>query len=227
VVLGRGIERAGRTQCWRPTRYIEKPNGWRHTGLRHQDTHMNDEDSIVAGSNANTLAAVDLTCKLMRAKHSAKLVVFAAGRPPYLAVEQADISEGSIMAAAFKRRIGLCVTNPPAVIILDQNKNTQEDIEMGLMKVRDNGLTSAAIVTVAVHLPRVQEFCKQAQREFSQLKQLKVDFVCSEDVLASRHRLYRRLFNAVWSSRAFHRTQVMEENGLRALREGRYKLEFR
>src|SRR5262249_1871072 len=85
-VLGRGIERVQTRygSVWRPTRYLEQPSAdGSHTGNRNP-AEQHDETSLIAGGHANLLAASTLFNRLRRQGATPNLVIFAAGRPPYL-----------------------------------------------------------------------------------------------------------------------------------------------
>src|SRR5882724_4834894 len=98
-VLGRGIEKVATSagDVWRPTRYIEVPSErGGHTGKRARGLNLHDDRSVIAGSNANVLAACQY---LQQTQEPPRVVIFAAGRPGYIA--DAGITEGKVMLEKF------------------------------------------------------------------------------------------------------------------------------
>ena len=106
VVLGRGIEYV-EGRGWRPTTAIERlsEQGW-HPGIRERGLTPDSEGEIIlAGSNANIYAAVELFEKQSKEDAAPSLVIFAAGRPNYL-MDNPDptLSEGCVMNAKFQNK---------------------------------------------------------------------------------------------------------------------------
>ena len=109
VVLGRGIEQVdvGETKKWKPTRAIEELSLKKgHPGIRVKEITPEDENEsvVVAGANANVLAAVELFEELKGSDNQPGLVIFAAGRPDFLKNESDEtLSEGKILVEKFAR----------------------------------------------------------------------------------------------------------------------------
>lgn len=228
-ILGRGIEKVKTSSgyVWRPTRLIEKlsEKGW-HTGYRLQGLDPDNEFTVIAGSNANVLAAIQLLEELIKNGNPPQLIIFAAGRPPYL-VDDPDptLSEGTILAAKFVRSIKIDEANMPEIAIQSRNKNTRDDLEESLRLATEKGLKRLAVVTVSVHIERVREFFNLILKENPQFKNFDVSFFASEKVLLNRYRsvpLYKKLLARVEESAAYQETIEKERKGIEALRSGTY-----
>lgn len=226
-VLGRGIERVrtGAGLVWRPTRFIEKlGDDKQHTGLRHGGINENDDVSVIAGANANVLAAAQLFEELQNGNRAPKILIFAAGRPSYLIRLEPKLTEGSVLSARFSRAITPTFV-PPRVAVLDANKNTYDDAIESLRLAEREKIGNLEIITVAVHLPRTREFYLMAQNTNSALKRLSLHFHSSEKILLRRYATHQALCEAITllkSSRAYSRTAEREQQGLEDLRAGRY-----
>ena len=207
---------------WRPTRYIEAvtEQGW-HSGFRALNLKVDDDRSVVAGGNVNAVAAAILFRNHQQDGNPPKVVAFAAGRPGYLASDpDKTLSEGRILKERFLRLV-----RPPAtteIIIQDRNKDTRDDLFESLNLVRERGLSGVAIITIELHLPRTKEFLKMTVDENPSLAGIDVIFIPAEGILAARNQRYARVFSAVQKTKAWQRTQKMEESGVEALRHGRY-----
>ena len=222
-VLGRGIERVQTSsgERWRPTRYIEAADrDGHHTGYRARSATVNDDTSLVAGANANVLALCERwkECRLLQ--RQPPLIVFAAGRPPYLSQAEPLLTEGSVLSENFQRRTRIknCET-----LILAQNRNTKDDIFECARLAVARKLCDIEVITVSVHLPRTAELTRLAQLE---MPQLRFHLLASEAVLQRRYARFAR-FSAVYGeiqkSRVYLRTAVREAAGIRALRSGNYR----
>ena len=222
-VLGRGIERV-RTNSgarWRPTRYIEAvdENG-RHTGDRRREADMNDDHSLIAGANANLLALCQRWRECITLNHSPSMILFAAGRPDYLAGTEPFLTEGLILSEVFQRRTGAkgCET-----LILARNRNTRDDIFECARLAVERGLSEIEVITVSVHLPRTAEFARLAH---AGMPQTRFHLSASEDILRRRYRHFAGFDAALEKarrSRAGLRTEAREAAGVRALRAGEYR----
>lgn len=225
-ILGRGIEKVSTNvgEVWRPTRYIEllSPTGT-HTGQRVKGIGVNDDRSVIAGANANLLAACELFKMLQEDGRPPHIVVFAAGRPKYL-IDEPDptLTEGRVLEQSFVRRINIDKSQT-RLITLATNRDTKDDIEELLILAKRSGINEVAVITVAVHVPRAREFGAVAIRQMSSPP--KLDFLCAEDLLAARYRDRIQFASALTlsrASRAFERTREREDRGIRALRSGQY-----
>jgi hypothetical protein len=222
-VLGRGIERVktNRRSVWKPTRYVEALGDvGTHTGKRFAGLTIDDSAAVIAGSNANTLAAIDLFTNCRNARKPPKLVIFAAGRPDYLADDpDQDLTEGRILAERFAR--GACPRpDETQIVVLKHNRDTRDDIVETLRLVSSVRLKRLVVVTVAVHIPRAREIS-----DMLPISEVEIEFISAEELLARRYRGRRwsigfleRLIGSV----AYRRTLEREERGLLALRSGTY-----
>ena len=226
-VLGKGIEqtptKAG--MVWRPTRYIEQMSEiGRHTGFRVVGIDPDDNISVVAGSNANVLAATQLCTELYLNGMPPRLVIFPSGRPEYLAAHpDPTLTEAKVLSDRFVRscrRIGIDRTE---IVILGKSRNTREEVRdaLGLAAVR--GMRAMAIVTVAVHLARAHEFVRIAVEENPALSSVATTLVASEEILQRRYARFRRLseiLKGCATSQAYKRSAQSERAGIDALRHG-------
>ncbi len=221
--LGRGIERVQTSagERWRPTRYIEAVDDQgRHTGYRKRDASMNDNNSLIAGANANVLALCERwkQCRLL--PHRLPVIVFAAGRPAYLSRAAPLLTEGFILSEVFRRRAR---AEDCEMVVLAQNRNTKDDIFECARLAAERKLRDLEVITVSVHVERVAEFVRLAQGERPQLR---FHLLASEDILRRRYARFMK-FEAAYkearASRAYLRTAAREAGGIEALRAGRYR----
>lgn len=229
VVLGRGIEQVD-GRGWRPTTSIERlsEQGW-HPGTREKGLTPDSEGEIIlAGSNANIYAAVELFEEQSAAGAAPSLVIFAAGRPNYL-MDNPDptLSEGSVMSAKFQDRTRK--TAAAETMILDQNRNTQDDIIESLKVALERGFKEVKLITIGAHVPRATEFLKLAYAEHPEFAGISANFVASEDLLERRYAgsatafsLYSKGVEALRDSQADLYTRYRERRGINALRRGNY-----
>jgi hypothetical protein len=222
-LFGRGIEqvRIGPELVWRPTRYIEQPTPeGLHSGLRHRLAAPGDNSSRIAGSNAIIIAGCQLLKEMGRSPEL-RLVIFTAGRPSYLeAHSPRGLTEGEIMLQRFRR----CLRDADfEYLILADNRNTRDEMRETCRAAVSRGLARVRAVTVAVHVPRAQEFARQACREFPGVS---FDIEAAEDVLCGRYSTRPRCLEEIRSVRdspCYARTAESERRGLAALRSGSYK----
>lgn len=221
-LLGRGIEhvRIGPDLVWRPTRYVERPTlEGRHTGLRHRSAAPHDDSSLIAGSNAIIIAGCQLLKEIDRFGEL-RLVIFTGGRPSYLeACSPLGLTEGQIMLERFRRRLE---DSDFEHLILAKNRNTRDEMRETCQAAVCRGLTRVRAVTVSVHVPRTQEFARQACREFPGIS---VCVEAAEDVLSRRYSNRPRCLEEIHKVKAspcYVRTAEREQRGLEALRSGNY-----
>lgn len=223
-LLGRGIEQVaiGPNLVWRPTRYIERTTlEGRHTGIRDRSAAIDDDYSLIAGSNAIVMAGCHLLKRpdLLREN---RLIIFAAGSPPYLSSRpELYLSEGQVMLERLRR------ASPRSSfehIILERNQNTRDDMLETCGIAASRGLTRVKAITVAVHAARTQAFAEAACHE---IQTVFVKVESAEQILrdryANRHRCLE-IMDRANSSRAYSRTAERERHGLEALRTGRYDI---
>jgi hypothetical protein len=229
-ILGRGIERVPTKSglVWRPTRLIETPstNGHR-SGLRTVTAHPNDGNSIIAGANANVLAGVHLFQEQERIHGPVDLIIFAAGRPPYLERLDPELTEGSVLAERFRRAVG--VGKCPALEILGSNKNTYHDMLGMLQLAHRRRVKRLIVISIRLHIPRAKAFGHLILDAYKEFAATRIDYLSAEELLAMRYRdrlNFTKMFDSLIRSKAYQRTLEMEERGLRAIHSGTYNSEF-
>jgi hypothetical protein len=222
-MLGRGIERVqiGAGSVWRPTRYLERPGpDGGHAG-RRELARLDDDTSLIAGSNANLLATCTLFERLKHQGAAARMVIFAAGRPPYLAAgPDPTLSEGLVLRDIFRRRVHL--DDRTETIIVTENRNTYDDINSTITLATARSIGHVAMITLRVHLPRAMEFARQAPDAH---RDVRLTFVAAEDLLQERYAKHPCILRAIAAARscaAYQRTAAREAHGLQALRAGTY-----
>jgi hypothetical protein len=221
VVFGRGIGKDERGR-WHPTPYIEETVDGQHSGVFKTSVNTEGRNAYIGGANANVLAAVQLFEESVREGSRPKLVIFAAGRPDYLKDEASWLSDGKILEDKFKRKIGKS-NHQVDTKVIRQNKNTRDDVEQSLKIAKDHGLGRVAIITVGVHIPRSREFYEVAKKEGNVSTDIQVDFISSEEILGRRDRRFTKIFEAGLKTQAYKKTVAKEKEGIKNLRQGRYK----
>ncbi|MBI4087747.1 MAG: hypothetical protein HY434_02875 [Candidatus Liptonbacteria bacterium] len=229
AVLGRGIELAGSGafRRWRPTRYIERfdENNW-HPGVRILGITADspDEKVVVGGMNANTLAAGEFVRRLWLHGKTPKVVAFIGGRPQYLSAEPEDLTGAKIAAEEFIRRSRRFHVSADIEVLAcgEKNKNTKDDLVTALALAMERGFRTTAIITVAVHIPRSEEFMKVIRRERAEFRGIGVRFLSSEHILVGRDRRYRNILVRAILSRAYERTRMREEKEVLLIRKRSY-----
>lgn len=220
IVLGRGIARG--KQGWRPTRYFEKLNNRQHSGTFDVSLDPDDEDTVVAGAMANTLATFHLFKDLALQGYPPRLIIFAAGRPKYLENEPKTLSEGAILREQIFRRLTRNNIPLPETIILTNNKNTRDDIEESLRILADRGINRTSAITVELHQGRTAEFLRLALENAPEQGRPEIELLASENLLRSVDQRYRRLFEEAKKLPPYLRTEAMEQEGLARLKDGTY-----
>ncbi len=222
-VFGRGIEKAN---GWHPTQGIERlseKNG--HSGICAGDLEMNSDDPrvVIAGSEFNAMAASELFSGLVSGGRDAPLVVFAAGRPNYLADDpDPTLTEGRIMKEYFVQRLEYLGHKAKEIIIFDKNKNTRDDVLQVLHLAKERGLRQITIVSVLVHLARCQEFYEFALKAEAGFRDYGVKFIAAEAVLMMKMPHVTSYLSQLLISKAYCRTAERERKGIEDLRAGRY-----
>ena len=226
-VLGRGIERVGtnRGDVWRPTRYIEVlSTRGAHLGRRVRGIDINGEHSVIAGANANVVAACQLFEELRNSGRAPRLVIFAAGRPSYLLDESdKNLTEGRILSEHFTRKVQP-KSGETDIIILKHNRDTKDDIDEILKVAARRDVNKVTIVTVAVHLARAAEFARVACQGCG--TRVDLNFMASEQLLVRRYARSNHFTNVLRlceQSAAYMRTASEEQRGIEAIRSGTYR----
>ena len=233
VILGRGIEQVEtkKGKEWKPTGAIERltEKGW-HSGIREKELTPDAEGNVViAGSNANVIAAVELFEELKKRKIPPKLIIFAAGRPAYLEQEEdKTLTEGKILSKKFTSEIKS--EDKVEMTILDKNKYTKDDIVESLRLSLDKGLHEITFITISLHKDRAEEFLKIVYSEHPELRKVSGRFIASEDLLSRRYsrspsamRLYTKHLEELKKSPAWKLTEAREKKGISDLRSGKYQ----
>jgi hypothetical protein len=232
AVLGRGIERVPAgvgARHWRPTSLVEKCKAgtFEHLGLRAQSADPNDPDCIIGGGNANVIAALQLF-----ETRGAKAVLFAYGdRSKYLRESHGPL-EGAVMKYEFLRRLGKRAPEVLATVDLRGGleqppgiaSNTLRELENIFEFALANSFRRIAIIGIGVHVPRVNLFCDSVLAKGAErFGGLRVELLHSEALLLERSERYREHVAAMRASAAYTRNAAMEERGITAFREGKYK----
>lgn len=227
VVLGRGIGQNSFGK-WKPVSYFVEES--LHSGVFDNKVNPNSETSLIGGGNANTLALYHFYRQLSKKGFPPKLVVFAAGRPDYLANEDSDLSEGRVMRNKFLNKLGWKKgVQQPDTVILNENKNTRDDMVESLRMIKERGFQNVVMITVDVQIERAKEFLRLAREQAGiPEKDVHIDFKASEGILmevsdkyknklgkTSKHVGYRE-------TTGYLKTEAMEKRGVQRLRYGTY-----
>lgn len=236
VVLGKGVERVpdGDGMRWRTTRYIQElvsgPEGAAtRTGERKplaSDADPSQNKLVVAGGTANTLAAVEYFDEMRERSFAPKVFIISAGRPDYLKDEPEGFSESTVMRELFKKRI----PDHPELLQFATNKNTRDDVFQTLATIKERGLKSVAFINTEISFLRMQEFYQDILTTNPEFASIAVHFVMSEDLLRRRYAKhpgriaeFEAIQEALHESDAWRNSVEMEEGGIRAIREGKYR----
>ena len=179
VVLGRGIFEK-QPGVFVPTSYLETPagDGFSHTGFPSPNADFKDGNSVIAGSENNALAAARLY-----AKNPEAAIVWAAGRPKYLAERVSDISEGRVMHETFLGELTrLGTPNPKSVTFLEDHRNTRDDARGAIEYGVREGIREITIITVSVHLDRTIGFILDELKNNLAAKRITFNFLASEEL---------------------------------------------
>lgn len=226
VIIGHGIEKVG--EKWQPTRYIQKLDvrGFR-TGLRQKGINSEDENVIIGGGVAETLAAAYFIDTLQKNNHPLRLIIFAAGRPSYLdeqAPDSPEITEGRVMDQYLNRKVE--VVDETDRVFLDQNRNTQDDIERSLQTAQQRRINNLAFLTIEIRQARCRALLEQTLKGHPEYSNLKIDFAVAEDILKLRFHSHPQALDKIVQqlqhSRAYQTMEQREQEGITALKKGNY-----
>jgi len=221
-VFGRGIEKVN--EVWVPTQHIEElsdKNG--HPGVRAPGIDMNDDNLrvVIAGGEFNALATALLYNRLVAEERPPVILVFAAGRPAYIADDpDPTLSEGRVLLEYFRRRAIL--REGTEVLIQDKNRNTRDDLMQTLFLARERGLRGIGVISVLVHLARCQEFFRKALEVKPEFESYGVRFLASETILMQEESEFTPMLSELLISAAYCRTAERERKGIADLRAGKY-----
>ncbi len=177
---------------------------------------------MIGGANANVLALYHFYLQQDISGTSPKLVIFAAGRPPYLQNQPEDLSEGSVMAGKFLRKIASVGFSPPEILILSQNRNTQDDMNKSLAVAHERGLNNLAFVTIAVQIRRADAFLRKLLSENQGWEGLNYTFISAEKILSGVDDRYRAAFQDIEKTTPYRNNVYYETRGLIAFGDGKY-----
>lgn len=222
-VFGRGIEKVN--GVWQPTQHIERlSEKGGHPGVRVEGIDMNDGDLrvVIAGADFNAFATALLYKRLVAEQRPPAILVFAAGRPAYIADDpDPNLTEGRILKERFLEVVQLHPSTE--VLIQGSNRNTRDDLLQTLSFARDRGLRGIGIISVLVHLARCQEFFRKALEVEPDFEDYGVHFLASEMILMQELPPGLTEFLAeVLISAAYCRTAERERKGIDDLRAGKY-----
>lgn len=221
-VFGRGIEKVN--GVWKPTQHIERlseKNG--HPGVRVEGIDMNDDNPrvVIAGADFNAFATALLYKRLVAERRPPAILVFAAGRPAYIADDpDPNLTEGRILKERF---LEVAELHPSTeVLIQGSNRNTRDDLLQTLSFAQERGLHGIAIVSVLVHLCRCQEFFKKALEAKPEFADYGVRFLASEIILMQEEPEFVLWLPELLISAAYCRTAERERKGIADIRTGKY-----
>ncbi|MEK7187943.1 MAG: hypothetical protein AAB691_03820 [Patescibacteria group bacterium] len=221
VVFGRGAQEG--PLGWEPTGPIElTTEGGGHTGKKVADLDMNSDDprNVIAGAGMNVEAASILYKELRQAGEPPLKVVFAAGRPAYLANAPSHVTEGSALRKVFEATTDL--DESTEIQMQATNRNTRDDLIQTLKAALETGLLRICIISVLVHLPRCHEFYLKALETNPEFHRCSVDFVASEMVIWEHYPERRQEVGDLLVSRAYERTAQRERKGIGDIRDNKY-----
>lgn len=236
VIMGRCVAKDNKGK-WRPAPYLIKGRQGRiNSGIFESfidpyyinpdsENSENNEVALVAGGNANTLAGFHLFQRLKNEEKTPNLIIFAAGRPPYLAEKEPYLCEGDVMQEAFLRKADAAnmLLSVPEIMIFRDNVNSRDDMEQTLKISQAKVFKRVAIITVGVHVERSQEFLNLA-REKSGISEgeIETEFIPSEDILMQVGNRYKRIFDSYRTSQPYKNMDYFEQRGIRRLKDGTY-----
>lgn len=195
------------------------------TGYREMGMEMNGEKIFVGGANANVLAALQLYKESHEAGRPIKIVFFGAGRPNYIASEPESFAESTVLSESFKKRLLLTALPMPRIVCGTDGKNTKGELLWNLRQALSENATRLAVITVLVHIPRVQEFYNLLLKEQPEFGSLETKFFSSEIILGKRYLTKPRYAEEIckfFASEAYERTCEKEMAGIEAIRAGKY-----
>lgn len=236
VIVGHGIEKVvgnktdpAKAPRWEPTRFFYKldERGFR-TGFREKGITANDENVIVAGGTAETLAASELINQLQSRRKPFKLIIFAAGRPAYIQEHEPNnpgITEGRVMNRYLDKKVK--VSKKAMKVFLDANRNTQDDIEGSLQTALEKDIRSLTFLTLKIRRPRCEALLEQTLAEHPEYAGLKIVFTSAEDLLRLRYKRHTKIFERIlqefYTSKAYELMKQREQQGIDALKDQSYK----
>lgn len=222
AILGRGIRRLEPLgPCWVLTEDLEvyDDNG-AHLRARVPADDENP-NCLVGGGELNLHAGLALY-----QLEGSRIVVCAYGnRSAYLREAEAPL-ESVVMSKIFKDRAPLTQTSvwsedDPTRFPSNSDRELQNIFEFAVSS-RDFSRVRVAVLTVAVHLPRVMLFSKK-HLEAPEFENLRVSFFSAEQVFLETNPMLAPRILALWSSKAFQRTAERELRGVRNFEAGNYR----
>lgn len=228
VALGRGAELKQISTPDTPPQYKLVPSGYfekadnlgRHTGVHRERIRLADPNVLIAGSETNSLAAVEVL-RLLPDKIA--LQIMAAGQPNYLLDLQEKglvprgTSEADPMLELYKNEAALRGLKTPEVVKITDNKNTLDDMQSILRELMGREMRNLMIVTVEPHLARTIMWFNVAQSALPASPDLGVHFLAAERLVPG-HELWK-------NSAPYQRTSLRELQGILDFANGKYSSE--
>lgn len=231
AVLGRGIRtanvKAGEDTCytlggarWYPTDDFEAYSE-NSTHLGYWEKPDDDNPHCYLGGGKLNLEAATVLIRAYRPK----ICVCAYGmRSEYL--QPCDPSESLIMCHWLVINGPLYVPTKyeawPENKVVPSPSNTYRELQNVFEYATEKRLSHIGIVTIAAHLPRAQLFGAKLLTNPA-FRKLKVRWFASEYVLLNADiEEYSERVATIFSSKAFRRTALLEEKGIKAFLTGRY-----
>lgn len=197
------------------------------TGYRQKGIKADDESVIIGGGVAETLAAAQLINILQKKGHPLRLIIYAAGRPAYLDEQtpnDPEITEGRVMDQYLKKKVTIDAETEK--VFLDQNRNTQDDIERSLQTAHERGINSLVFLAIVIRQARCKALLEQTLKDHSEYRSLKIDFLVAEDILRLRFQSHPQALDKILQqlhhSKAYQTMEQRDQEGIAALKKGNY-----
>lgn len=249
VFFGRGIERVNikqangsKREVSKPTRYIqrlEKPSGQSgavRTGKRsleeplHSFSPEDEVQEMVGGGTANVIAAAHVYEVLKQRGQVPKEIIISGGRPKYLENQEPTLTEAKVMKRELLRKLGSDRSSiaEDKVTILEESKNTQDDLINSLRLCHSRGYRNVALVNADIAMGRTKAFFDTILEDPKDpdhqiFKELNVQFISADDVLELRMgKRFRKIKQQLTKTAAYEGTVKNEAIGEEKVRFGKY-----
>jgi hypothetical protein len=181
------------------------------------------KDAIVAGGNSNILAAVHFLRNLEKEGKYVREIIFAAGRPPYLQKLSDSLTEGDIMLEKFNKLKNFYRLPDVPVGNFRDNRNTWDDVRETVGHAKEMEYKNVAMITVGLHVPRVEEFIKKALIDAGgSAEEININVLDGWQILVKAGSHFQKIFDFVKNTKAYQNTAEMEERGIRMIKDGTY-----
>lgn len=222
-IFGRPIEKVN--DEWELSTYFERVlETGIHPGIRCDSLDPNSDDKriLIAGAHVNALGGTILFEKLRKDGVPPKIVIFSAGRPPYLQKNpDPTLTEARIFKNFFLKNPNYNEAETE-IILQTQNINSYGDVIETLRFAQARGFQRIGIVTLTVHIARCQEFYAHALAMESSFKSLKIHWFASEFLVLEKFPSEYKFLWEAFISKAYARTAEHERRGIQAIRQGTY-----